>query len=214
MSQQEPQQFPSDRQMRGALMWVCQGIAMSVQVFVRRGFGPQLLSVRGGMAALILFLVTGFGKDRGLFYYMLAFLFMLLVQRIHTTKLLRQGMRTHSRYDGVPVLAMTFTRKEETAKGIVEPFLCIAIGIGIAIFGEAHQIPGMPSIGGWVMLGGMHGHRRGGLSGGAQSSPHDDRGPGDRKRGVHGGTAPEKEEVSHGRGEKAGADREDIQRHR
>jgi drug/metabolite transporter (DMT)-like permease len=153
---EEKEQFgPSERQTFNLVMTAVAACATTVQVFCRKGFGRRALDYRGGMAAVLLYAVAAFCREASMLYYLAGFLIVLAVQRLTTMRLLRSGVLMHSQYTGYPVLAMKFTRNERTAKGVVEPLLCIFLGIGLAVLGDATHHHLSLVWGGWLALGGF-----------------------------------------------------------
>jgi len=151
--QQQPKEMFSNKDGFNVLRLLAAAHSMTITVFIRSGFGPQLLDKRGAYGAILLFVVAGFSGQPVMLNYLFAFLAALLIQRIKTAAAKRAGVRLHSLYDGHPWLGMFLTRKEMFAKGAVEPVLCFAAAVAIGCFGEAHHSAALLTLAGWLFIG-------------------------------------------------------------
>jgi hypothetical protein len=126
-SQQEGKQ-PTKGDMLGLLLLLANAHATCVTIFTRSRFGVEALGVRG-LAAFVLMVVYGGLRAPGMFLYLGVWLLALMIQRISTFRLVRQGWRAHSRYAGYPALAMKLPGvSERTAVMLIEPLLCVLVG--------------------------------------------------------------------------------------
>jgi len=102
-------------------------------IFLRRDFGTEALGFPAFFALVLMLLIGGLGRMPEMFPYLGFWLFMLILQRARTFRLVRQGVVWHSRYEGYPWLALCipFVRKESRAKSLVEPVLCLLAGAAL-----------------------------------------------------------------------------------
>jgi hypothetical protein len=115
----------------------------AVTPFLRTNFGVEALGFPGIWAFVLLLAWAGLSGDPMMLGYLVAWLFAVACQRVRTARLVRQGWVAHSQYTGWPRLALRvpFVRKETTAKGVIEPLLCLALGVVLGAIAEAHQRP-------------------------------------------------------------------------
>lgn len=114
---------------------------------LRRDFGTNGLGFPAFFAMFLILLVGALGRIPEMFPYLGVWLLALACQRIRTFWLVRHGAVWHSRYEGYPWLALCFLRdgKESKARLLVEPVLCLLIGVALYQF--------YPRLGGFVMAG-------------------------------------------------------------
>jgi hypothetical protein len=120
---QQESQGPSRGAVLGLVLLVANAHATCVTVFTRSHFGVEALGVPG-VAALVLMLAYGCLRAPEMFVYLGCWLVALIIQRIGTFRLVRQGWRAHSRYAGYPALAMRLPWvTERVAVTLIEPLL-------------------------------------------------------------------------------------------
>lgn len=112
------------------------GHATCLTPFMRRGFGSEALGLNGIAALVIILLYAAHTGSQAMISFLVFWLFALLLQRIKTGLLWRQGVVPHSRYDGEPWLALKLVKSEQAARGI-EPFICLAAGVALSAYDEA-----------------------------------------------------------------------------
>ena len=141
---QEPGQRSSREDGLGLLYMATNVVATCVTPFMRHSFGVEALGFPGFFALVLMITCTASVPRMPLF--IAAWLIALITQRLWTFRLVRKGIRWHSRYAGYPWLAMRmpFVRSEETATGFVEPMICFLAGVALCPLSE--------SLGGLVML--------------------------------------------------------------
>jgi hypothetical protein len=139
--QQQPGMFQQAKWAFGWLLFICNSLAVSVEVFLHKGVGSRYIGLQGLAAAAMIFFWGGFwpGQDISpVLIYLALYLLFCFAQRMDALKRLRQGGgQEHSRYTGRPIL-MRFTGRinEITIKRIVEPALVFLIGILICSANE------------------------------------------------------------------------------
>lgn len=116
--------------------------SVSLEVFLRRGFGSRYLHTQAALAVLLILFWPLFFPDRDLapmFWFLLAYLFMCARARAaRLAKWLRgREDNTHSRYNGRPWLCSLMPSTPELAiKGKIEPTLALCTGIVISGLNE------------------------------------------------------------------------------
>lgn len=144
----QPFNLPNARQMGNLVEVAISGWALSMEVWLRHGFGSRYIGIQG-MAVIPI--IVGFsmlceGHDiRPLYYFLLCYLGMVGLRRAEMAVRVRKGERNHSRYSGTPVLMPRWS--EITVKKYVEPAVTFFVGILICQF----NIP----LGVYVFLGGV-----------------------------------------------------------
>lgn len=105
------------------------GHATCFTVFLRHSFGTRALGRNGVVACLLILLSACGAEDPVLLMFLGLFLLALILQRLKTFQLYRQGVEWHSQYGGYPFLALKIplVRSEGTAKAF-EPIFCLLIG--------------------------------------------------------------------------------------
>ena len=99
-------------------------------------FGTEALGFPAFFAMLLMLLVGAFGRLPEMFSYLACWLVVLMCQRLRTFWLVRRGVILHSRYEGYPCVALSlpFVHKVSTAKGVIEPLLCLLAGAALDPF--------------------------------------------------------------------------------
>jgi hypothetical protein len=133
------------QQMKWAFGWflfICNSLAVSVEVFLHRGMGTRYLrmQVLGAAAIIVIYAGCWQGHDADvLLVCLLLYLFFCFVRRVEALKRLTSGgEQVHSLYTGTPSL-MRFTGRmnEITVKRIVEPIFVFFGGIFLCPVSEA-----------------------------------------------------------------------------
>ncbi len=142
-------QRPAESQGDGLsfLYSLCYVHATTLAVFLRRDFGREALGLNAFLAMLLILVFYSLTADRAVFVFFVCWLAAQITQRVRTFRLIRSGEIFHSRYAGTPWLAMTvpLVRKESTARGLIEPLICLIAG--------ALLCPVSENLGGFVMFG-------------------------------------------------------------
>lgn len=113
--------------------------ATTITPFIRTGFGVNVNGWNGvGAMLLLLFWCAADPWDQVMSSYFILWFGALLYQKARTRKLIRQGVKIHSRYTGDSWLAMKipFFRTESKAR-CVEPTMCFFIGITVLPISQA-----------------------------------------------------------------------------
>lgn len=153
-----PQQEQDSLNLKNSFNFICVAascMATTIVVFIRQGFGSEALGFRGIGAVLLLLLAFMLTGQPVFLYYLVAWFAALILQRIQTGLLIRRGERLHSRTDGVPVLAMLFTKSVSVAKLIVEPILCFLASIGLSMAAAEWDSPSLACLSTWLLWGSM-----------------------------------------------------------
>ncbi len=116
----DQQQTPGEQiTVRGSfnfLYLAISGHATCLTPFLHSGFGSQALGVNGIAALVVILLYAGYSGSVAMVNFLYVWLFMMLLQRIKTGKLLREGCVVHSRYDGFPHFATKFVKSESAVR--------------------------------------------------------------------------------------------------
>ena len=107
--------------------------AMCFWPIIRRDFGTEALGFPAFFAMVLMLMVGAFGRIPEMFPYLGFWLIMLILARARTFQMVRQGVVWHSRYEGIPWLALCFPliRTESRAKRMMEPVLCLLAGAAV-----------------------------------------------------------------------------------
>lgn len=136
----DQQQTPSEQMtVRGSfnfLYLAINGHATCFTPFFRYGFGSEALGVNGVAGLVVILLYSAFSGSPAMVNFLYVWLFMMLMQRIKTTMMRREGCVIHSRYDGFPFLSKKLIKNERMARGL-EPFICALTGILLMPYDEA-----------------------------------------------------------------------------
>ena len=111
------------------------GHATCFTPFLHSGFGSEALGVNGVAGLVVILLYIAYSGSPAMVTFLYVWLLMMLMQRIKTTTMRRQGYVIHSRYDGFPLLAKLI-KSERAARGL-EPFICALAGILLMPYDEA-----------------------------------------------------------------------------
>jgi hypothetical protein len=127
---------------------LCNGLESCVVVFLRTGFGKEYPGLAGLVGLIMMVCYASFARVPGMLPYIGVWLVAVILQRIKTFAMIRKGVVVHSRYWGYPRLAfmVPFVRKEKTARNVIEPWLCSAIGVALSYWS--------PGVGGFVFIAG------------------------------------------------------------
>jgi hypothetical protein len=136
----DQQQTPNEQMtVRGSfnfLYLAINGHATCFTPFLHYGFGSEALGVNGIAGLVVILLYIAFSGSPAMVTFLYVWLFMMLMQRIKTTMMRREGYVIHSRYDGFPFLAKKLVKSERAARGL-EPFICAIAGILLMPYDEA-----------------------------------------------------------------------------
>jgi hypothetical protein len=119
---------------------------------IRGRYGSEALGAPGLAACLLILGWAVVSRSPFMWGWFAIWMVSLMARRAETAKLLRQGERIHSRYDGDPKLAMKFTKSDKAARMFVEPLLLI-ISAGIVGVIEADSKMPTPGLGVFLMIG-------------------------------------------------------------
>ncbi len=115
--------------------------AISVEVFLRTGFGARYIGAKGAVVLLMAPMSLLFFQDqdpRPLLWFLVAYLVMVVIARIDSLRRRSRGDTTHSFYSGWPRLMKIFPRcSEVTVKKYVEPLFVGIVGVAIG----NHNVP-------------------------------------------------------------------------
>src|ERR1043165_3139413 len=152
--------LPDLRRTANVFALVCEILAVSTAVFIRRRFGPRYLGIQAALAALAIpFFVVFFPYDdpRYLGWYFVAFLAMWFLARTGAAARAARGVQSHSRYNGFPHLCSLLPWVGEFAiKRIVEPAVVLAVGAAVAGINEPLGVYLMLSSFGLAATAAMH----------------------------------------------------------
>jgi len=128
-AQEQDRNGMSQRQSMNMLYFVASVLAAGVTPFFRARPGREYPGMPGFLAMLLILGWAGFGNAPELIYYLGVWLIAVGIMRI--SALMPRSYIEHSRYGGRPWLAWTLAPwvKESTAKGAVEPLLCLIAGL-------------------------------------------------------------------------------------
>ena len=147
--EQQPQQSSQSKSADAfGLVYMLADIhASAIKPFIRRDFGREALGLNSFLAMWLILFTYAFSADRAMSAYLGIFFVCQAMQRARTFRLLRSGARIHSCYTGYPYVAMKvpFVRRESTAKGLIEPMICL--------IGGTLLCPVSVTLGGFVMCG-------------------------------------------------------------
>ncbi|MCE9592333.1 MAG: hypothetical protein K8S99_17650 [Planctomycetes bacterium] len=115
------------------IVFFARSLAVSVEVFLRRGFGERYIGLQAAVAMpIILFFGVFFPEDDPgpMLWFLLAYLVMCVRARIDGFRRRRRGeLRSHSFYNGWPRLARVNPKfTESQVKRKTEPLLVLAVG--------------------------------------------------------------------------------------
>lgn len=132
---QQPTSIIRMEHVEGVVMMLGRGIAGSVQVFLRSGYGDRALGVSHGLAAIFLFfypLLWGPQHLPSVWAFMILYIIMLNIRRIGVVRRrwFKRGPEIHSRYDGRSCLHRIFPRASEWwIKQYAEPVLVFVVAM-------------------------------------------------------------------------------------
>lgn len=130
---QEPVQLPDTGQVLNVLGLAVRGWALSLEVFLHRGFGSRYIGPEGlfGMCAMFLYTLCWPPQLVGpMLLYCLAFPGLCLFHRLSMFARTWRHEKTHSKYSGQPLLYRPNRFISEVAfKQFCEPLLCLGLGL-------------------------------------------------------------------------------------
>lgn len=114
-------------------VFICQSLAITVEVFLHRRFGRRYGGIAAGVGGLLIFLVMAFGAPYSpmpMLLFLGAYILMLAAVRIERVAAEARGEVRHSRYNGEPRLARFFPKLDEISiKRWIEPPLVMFVGM-------------------------------------------------------------------------------------
>jgi hypothetical protein len=131
MQQNEPQEsFAREKQAANVVLFVLMAVAMSLEVFFRRRFGPRYFGLHTVVALLgipLWMLLWPRESASALLVFWALFVIMILRARVES---FFRGQGEHSRFNGYPWLALILKRTPEwQIKGGAEPLLAFLMGV-------------------------------------------------------------------------------------
>jgi hypothetical protein len=132
--QKQPEKPDSVRDDFNLIYTVATVYAMCVLPFLRTGFGAQAFGTNGVVAAVFMFLATGFMKSTAMLHFLGIWFIALICQRIiGAVSRFRGGGYVHSRYQGNPILARLPWVNANAARAVLEPVATFwaAVVIGV-----------------------------------------------------------------------------------
>jgi hypothetical protein len=136
---QDQQRTPGDQiTVRGTfnfLHLLINGHATCFTPFLHDGFGCEALGVNGVAAFVIILLYMNYTGSAMMLNFLVVWLVAMLMQRVKSVSLRRQGHVIHSRYHGRSILAKLF--KNEAFAQRVEPLACLFAGIALTQLDDA-----------------------------------------------------------------------------
>lgn len=165
-SAQEPSNtFPfTARHASAALVLIAHGIAASVQVFLRSGYGDRALGVHHGVAAACLFFYALLWPPEHwgpVWMFLVLYIVILNIRRagVLRRRLLRTGHGIHSRYEGRSILHRLLPRASEWWIRIyAEPALVFIVAA--LLVGAIPAVATYLFVAGILMGGEARAHRR------------------------------------------------------
>jgi hypothetical protein len=117
---------------------LAKGHAMCFLPFMRKNFGSEALGVPGVIAFILMLLVGGFGQIPEMPGFIGVWVIVVLCHRASTMRALRKGVVRHSRYDGD--VDTRLIRSRSTVKLMLEPLVCVVVGVCIEAAGFSHGL--------------------------------------------------------------------------
>jgi len=133
MGQQKQSEPLSMRESFDIMYVFASALSLGLTVFTRCQFGTEAFGLRGLAAAVVIFVYVGSTGSQWMMIYFVAWLLALVCRRAESETAAKRGELRHTYYNGHPWLILTlmpFIKDEQTARR-VEPFLCLAAGIGL-----------------------------------------------------------------------------------
>ena len=137
--QNQPSPRPSTTPQAGNLLFLLiNAWALTVQVFLRKGFGSRYIGIQAffGLAILLTYILfCDVHNGAPVAWFILAYSGMAATQRLAAGCRSLNGDTTHSRYSGWPVILGSQARvSEATVKQYVEPMLVFTIALAVGPF--------------------------------------------------------------------------------
>jgi hypothetical protein len=147
------QQPQNDKQeMQGAFnlgTFLLNGHATCLTPFIRTAFGKEAIGFNGLAAFFIILLYGGLTNSYPMFIFLCVWMLAVLRQRIKQFQNWKNGVVTHSRYNGFSWLAFRLfprIKDDATARG-ADGFICMTVG-GLLTYVD-------PALGGFIGVGGI-----------------------------------------------------------
>lgn len=133
--EQQPQERSIVEQYQSSarcVLFICECLALTVIVFLRRKFGERFIGFRGLAAVGLMMAYTLFWPEDDpspLGWFLVAYLVMCVLLRIEVAQRRRRGETCHSFYSGYPVLMRIVPKWDEAkVKGVAEPLVAFIAG--------------------------------------------------------------------------------------
>ncbi len=130
--QNQPFNLPSAKQTGNLIELAFSGWALSIEVWLRHGFGSRYVGIQGlfGFIILVGYMMLWNGHDVSpVFWYLVFFLGALFIRRMQGFYRAANGESNHSLYSGTSGLAGKFPQCSElTIKRWVEPIFVACLG--------------------------------------------------------------------------------------
>jgi hypothetical protein len=140
------QEKPDNSDPLGMLYFVANVHFMCFCPFLRRRMGVEGFGLAGLVALIVLTVWSPFAGPL-MYLWLLLWFLAVIYRRVESFRLARKGVAIHSRFAGEPWLAlkMPFVKKASTATGIIEPLMCLVVGLLL--------LPVSERMGGFIAVG-------------------------------------------------------------
>jgi len=130
MYDQEPRAKPKQNDSLDLAYLAFNVYRMCTLPILRCRFGPDGMGMAAFFALFLMLTVAAATVDKVMYCYIAVWMGFVIYRRIETVRMRLRGHVTHSRYRGFPWAAMCipFVHKESTARGIIEPEICMVTG--------------------------------------------------------------------------------------
>jgi hypothetical protein len=112
----------------------------ALTVPIRKFYGAEALGFPGVYAVVLMVGWAAASRDPLMWAWLAMWLVTLVVRRLETMKLVRQGKRLHTMHDGTPYSVLRGW-DERAARFIIEPLVMFAMGLGVRFIAVDFRLP-------------------------------------------------------------------------
>jgi hypothetical protein len=149
--QQQRQDFPTKSDGFNLVLALVTAHQRALTVPFRTGYGSEALGFPGLWAFLLILMCAVFSFDPMMWIWLAFWMISLIVRRMETAKMLREGWKIHSMYDGTPTMMPSWG--EKCGRWLVEPVVFVLLGLITGFISRELGTP--PGLAFFLLAGGL-----------------------------------------------------------
>jgi hypothetical protein len=151
MAEQKREELATKKDAFTALMMFLRAHQLALTLPFRKYYGAEALGFPGLWAFVLIVGWAAVSRDPLMWVWLAIWLVTLVVRRVETMKLVRQGKRLHTMHDGTPYSVLRGW-DERVARMVIEPVVIFVMGLGLRFIAVDFRMP-LKGLSLFLMLG-------------------------------------------------------------